>query len=61
MECYMGLPYDRSFEVVKRLNGNPTNAGRQLATAMANGYFGCRRYVVKYHEESGRFSIITDC
>lgn len=60
MSAYLNLKYDKAFDVVLTLALDRASTGRQLARAMADGFYGCRRYVIKYNENDGTFSIITD-
>lgn len=58
MHVYVNVDFGKAFDALAEWTGSTRTAGRQLALAMANGYYGCRKYIVMFSEDTGNFSLI---
>lgn len=58
MRAIISAVYSDTFTILRKWTGDDTRTGRQLAHAMAHSYYGCRDYVIFYHETDGSFSVI---
>lgn len=58
MMAATGLNYQAAYDMLVSWCGSNKDAGRQMAHAMAHGFYGNRAYVVTYNEKSGTFGLM---